>query len=84
MIVSHHSRFTCECNKEDINDDDDDDGMTAVEVTRSLAMLNGAACTSPVTHMIQWSTRGERQQVTNPSSEREREREVDLARNDCR
>jgi len=24
LIVSHHSRFTCECNKEDINDDDDD------------------------------------------------------------
>jgi len=23
-ILSHHSRFTCECNKEDINDDDDD------------------------------------------------------------
>ena len=20
LIVSHHSRFTCECNKEDIND----------------------------------------------------------------
>ena len=25
LILSHHSRFTCECNKEDINDDDDDD-----------------------------------------------------------
>ena len=25
LIVSQHSRFTCECNKEDINDDDDDD-----------------------------------------------------------
>ena len=23
MILSHHSRFTCECNKEDIKDDDD-------------------------------------------------------------
>jgi len=25
LILSHHSRFTCECNKEEINDDDDDD-----------------------------------------------------------
>jgi len=25
FIVSHHSRFTCECNKGEINDDDDDD-----------------------------------------------------------
>ena len=25
MILSNHSRFTCECNKEDIDDDDDDD-----------------------------------------------------------
>ena len=24
LILSRHSRFTCECNKEDINDDDDD------------------------------------------------------------
>ena len=24
-ISSHRSRFTCECNKEEINDDDDDD-----------------------------------------------------------
>jgi len=24
LILSHHSRFTCECNKEDINDDNDD------------------------------------------------------------
>ena len=24
-FLSHHSRFTCECNKEEINDDDDDD-----------------------------------------------------------
>jgi len=23
LIISHHSRFTCECNKEDIHDDDD-------------------------------------------------------------
>ena len=23
LILSHHSRFACECNKEDINDDDD-------------------------------------------------------------
>jgi len=23
LILSHHSSFTCECNKEDINDDDD-------------------------------------------------------------
>ena len=23
LILSHHSRFTCACNKEDINDDDD-------------------------------------------------------------
>jgi len=27
LILSHHSRFTCECNKEDINDDNDDDGL---------------------------------------------------------
>jgi len=26
VISSHHSRITCECNKEEINDDDDDDG----------------------------------------------------------
>jgi len=25
LILSHHSRFTCKCNKEDINDDADDD-----------------------------------------------------------
>jgi len=25
LILSHHSKFTCECNEEDINDDDDDD-----------------------------------------------------------
>ena len=25
LILSHHSRFTCECNIEEINDDDDDD-----------------------------------------------------------
>ena len=24
LILSHHSRFACECNKEEINDDDDD------------------------------------------------------------
>ena len=24
LILSHHSRFTCECNKEEINDDNDD------------------------------------------------------------
>ena len=24
LIVSHHSRFTCECTKEEIKDDDDD------------------------------------------------------------
>ena len=23
LILSHHSRFKCECNKEDINDDDE-------------------------------------------------------------
>ena len=23
LILSHHARFTCECNKEEINDDDD-------------------------------------------------------------
>ena len=23
LILSHHSRFTCECNKEEINDDDE-------------------------------------------------------------
>jgi len=25
LIFSHHSRFTCECNKEEINDDDDEE-----------------------------------------------------------
>jgi len=25
LILSLHSRFTCNCNKEEINDDDDDD-----------------------------------------------------------
>ena len=25
LISSHNSRFTCECNKEELNDDDDDD-----------------------------------------------------------
>ena len=25
LILSHHSRFTCECNREEIDDDDDDD-----------------------------------------------------------
>ena len=25
LIFSHHSRFTCECNREKIYDDDDDD-----------------------------------------------------------
>jgi len=30
LILSHHSRFTCECNnKEDINDDDDDDAAAS-------------------------------------------------------
>jgi len=24
LIFSHHSRYTCECNKEDINDDEDE------------------------------------------------------------
>ena len=28
LILSHHSRFTCECNKEEINDDDDDEEET--------------------------------------------------------
>jgi len=27
LILSHHSRFTRECNKEDINDDDDGCGI---------------------------------------------------------
>ena len=27
LILSHHSRFTCECTKEEINDDDDDDDL---------------------------------------------------------
>jgi len=27
LILSHNSRFTCECNKEEINDDDDDFGL---------------------------------------------------------
>ena len=26
LILSHHSRFTCECNKEEIDDDDDEGG----------------------------------------------------------
>ena len=30
LILSHQSRFTCECNKEDINDDDDDDDVEYV------------------------------------------------------
>jgi len=29
LILSQHSRFTCECNKEEINDDDDDDDDVA-------------------------------------------------------
>ena len=24
LILSHHSRFTCECNQEEIDEDDDD------------------------------------------------------------
>ena len=28
LILSHYSRFTCECNKEEINDDDNDDLST--------------------------------------------------------
>ena len=27
LVLSHHSRFTCECNKEEINDDDDASGF---------------------------------------------------------
>ena len=26
MILSHHSRFTCDCNKQEVDDDDDDAG----------------------------------------------------------
>ena len=33
LILSHNSRFTCECNNEEINDDDDDDDTSVpVEV----------------------------------------------------
>jgi len=32
LILSHHSRFTCEWNKEDINDDDDDQGTLSFTV----------------------------------------------------
>jgi len=27
LILSHHSRFECECNKEEINNDDDENGL---------------------------------------------------------
>ena len=43
LILSHHSRFTCECNKEEINDDNDDKG------SRTGRAFSGgvSACSSP-------------------------------------
>ena len=32
LILSHHSRFTCECNNADINDDDDEMAPPRCEV----------------------------------------------------
>jgi len=31
LIVSHHLRFTCECNKEENDNDDDDAGGAPIE-----------------------------------------------------
>ena len=38
LILSHHSRFTCKCNKEDITDDDDD------QLRRRTRLFRDAAC----------------------------------------
>jgi len=35
LVLSHHSRFTCECNKEEINDDDDDCRLDADVAARA-------------------------------------------------
>jgi len=43
LILSHHSKFTCEFHKEEINDDDDDDdeGWWRVTLPRSSAASLG-------------------------------------------
>ena len=52
LIVSHHARFTCECNNEEIIDDDDDDDVgspvspapqSTFRVQRSASMLQASS-----------------------------------------
>ena len=39
LILSHHSKFTCECDKQDIHDDDDDDDDDAMSRLSSSSLL---------------------------------------------
>ena len=50
LILSHHSRFTGECNKEDIDDDDDDDAPLALRfgLLRKATTKKSYLCLFPV------------------------------------
>ena len=68
MILSHHSRFTCQCNTEEIIDDYDHDDDDDMMVQGLEPRVQGYGLREE--REKEARERGEKQQVTSPLKER--------------